>query len=181
MNANEMRLKAAEAVSAAVQRGITVLLTTEGPFGVPESIHLGCNTALAALTPIVPFLVSRPNLTKEEAAIQGPGLLVKMINQDTLLLACLIVRRMHQDAQVDPDTTNSNGVGLNQEIHFGPEVLNNAIEDWKKLTGKNPRDVFDPKLLDGIESSMKQASKPFDDFLEQRIKQNKFPSSGTLQ
>lgn len=190
MDANKMRQSAAHAVSSAMQRGITMLLANEGRYGVPEAVHLALNTALAAMVPIVPFLVQRPNLTKEEAKEKGPEILAQLINRDSVLLACLIVSHMQKSVRVDPDNNDmddvdgipdSSLIGIAQEISFGPEVINAAVADWKTLTGKDPLTIFDNAFIKAAEVSAARLSKTFDSDFEKLLKNFKTPSSETLQ
>lgn len=189
MDPNEMRVKAGNAIAQAMHKGIGMILNERGKDGLPECLHLGCNTSLCALIPVIPFIVNRPHLSEEEAKTQGPKELSKLLTRDTVLFAALITARMFSgvtsanltesgDAKVDEMSTC---IEITQEVDFGPTVFMEALKDWEKLTGKNPDGVFDASFLRAIHDCTKDSTVPFDEFLEKRLKSQSTPSSKTLQ
>lgn len=179
------RNKLGSLVSDAVQKGVMIAMADKDE-GQPGAIHLGCNTALCALLPVVPFFVKKPDMTKEEAK-KNPNKLLQMINTETILFAALIAARMHGGVTAageieDVDGIDASGLTVTGEVEFGPHVLHLAIEDWKKVTGKKPEDYFRPDLLAAIAESERDSMAPLDEFLKKRMAaQGSPPTSGTLQ
>lgn len=181
MNVDEMRDKIAAMVGEAVTKGVCVTLRDikEKGDAVPAAVNLGCNTALMALLPIVPFLCKRPFLNKEEAKERGHKELTKLLTHESILFATLIVARMMGESTVKGFTTKEGeeGAELSQEVNFGPHVLHLAIEDWKKVTGKDPADYIDNLLLNNVAEAERDSLAPFEEFLKGR---SIAPSSKTL-
>lgn len=189
MKIDEARSKLANTVASALHAAFGHILSEDKRFAIPEAIHFGLNTSLAAMVATVPFLANRPHLEKKEINERGTDELLKLINYETLLFAALISARMHGEVRVDgePERTKlgdemGTSIGISQSVEFGPDILALAIEDWKKLTEKDPMKFIDNGLLRSVEAMSKAASTPFDEFLQNRLKaQGPTPSSGTLQ
>lgn len=182
MNTDRMREELSSSVGQAVMTAIAVTMQNNPDRErIPAAVHLGCNVALTALVPIVPFLAKRPSLSPEEAKKQGPDELVKLMTYERLLFAALIVARMQGDVRVanyEVTKDGMHGCDVSQEVNFGPYVLGQALEDWKKVTGKDPTEYLDKSLLRAIEQCERESLAPFEDFLKGR---HASPSSGTLQ
>ena len=106
--------------------------------------YIGCNAALCALVPTSALLVKKPRMTQEQLEQDGAKIFAKLISFEAILFAALATARMHQGLQVEGNGNRvvvENGVGFEiiGQVNFGPDVLFEALEDWKKLkTGKNP-------------------------------------------
>ena len=177
----QIRNELSQMVGKGVQTSVAIIMSQEHPStAIPESVHLGCNVALCSLVPIVPFLSKRPNLTPEEAREKGADELVKLLTYERLLFAALIVARMQGDIIVSRDhlhTEHGEGCEVSQEVNFGPYVMGQALEDWKKVTGKDPADYLDHRVLEAIASNEAESLAPFEEFLKGR---KIAPSSKTL-
>lgn len=183
--AAQARNKLGNLVSEAVQKG--VMIAMEDPDeGQPGAINLGCNTALCALMPVVPFFVKKPGMTKEEAK-KNPNKLLEIINTETILFAALITARMHGGVTAageieDIKGIDAHGLEVKGEVEFGPHVLHLALEDWKKVTGKKPEDYFREDLLAAVAASEQDSLAPLDEFIKKRMAaQGSPPTSGTIQ
>jgi hypothetical protein len=182
MDSGKVREEAGRAVSEIVQLSIAAVLKKEGPEGAPDAAYVGCNAALCALVPTSALLVKKPRLTKEQLEQDGAKIFAKLISFEAILFTALATARMHQGLQVEGSRVvveNGTGFEIVGQVNFGPDVLFEALEDWKKLTGKNPDDYFDPKLLAAIREINGGALIPLNDFLEKR--KNSSPTSNTLQ
>lgn len=182
MNSDEIRQRLGAIVSDATQAGILATLKNEGDNGEgsPAALNLGCNTALCALIPVVSFVIKKPDMTKEEAK-KNPNKLLEYLNFETVLFTALIAARMHGGLHAtDAENIGDDALGLNVsgEVNFGPHTIGEALNDWKKVTGKNPADYFSAELLKAIEESERETLAPFDEFLKNC---QSAPSSKTLQ
>lgn len=169
MNISRISDAAAQAAANIVQKGVLTVkqVCDPGEFG-SNSVNLGCNTALCCLMPIVPFLAKRPVLSHKEIEEKGAEELVKLMNYETVLYASLIVSRMHHDSDMQVHEKRGSDVSVAATVKFGPHVMNDALNDWKKLTGKNPADYFDPNLLEGLAAAERNSLSPFESFLAGR-------------
>src|SRR5512143_3164988 len=171
MNRDQIRESLAEKVSETVQVGIHAIKTLGGK--PDEFVNLGCNTALCSLLPILPFL-SNKNL-------QSPEDVAEAMNYETLLFAALVVVKMHGDLRIVNKNARSEsgeeGVAIEQNVQFGPTIMNDALEDWKVLTKKDPAKYFSESLLEALAHAQRESSAPFDEFMKKRING---PTSSTL-
>jgi hypothetical protein len=176
---NKMGLLVSEGVQKAM--GATMALEKNPGDANPAVVELCANTALCVLVPVVPFLVKKPMMTREQAA-KDPNKLLAMINFETILYGALIAARMHVGMRAAGELEKldaGDGIVVTGETEFGPEILYSALEDWKKVTGKNPADYFNADLLKAIEESHRDSLAPFDEFLKSRT--TSVPVSKTLQ
>lgn len=183
MDSGKVREEAGRAVSEIVQLSIAAVLKKEGPEGAPDAAYVGCNAALCALVPTSALFAKKPRLTQQQLEQDGAKIFAKLLTFDVILFAALATARMHQGLTVDskPVVVDKAGVGFEivGQVNFGPDIMYEALEDWKKLTGKNPDDHFDSKLLAAIREINGGALIPLKDFLEKR--KNSSPTSSTLQ
>lgn len=181
---DEVRTKFGNTIASQLHEILGVILNKEGRDGVPASIHLCLNTALCAIVPAIPFMVKRQKMTKEEFEKDGPKTLLKLINYETVLFAALVTARMHAGSSPvsSRDMGDAKVIELKQDVEFGLQTLADAVEDWKKLTGKNPADYIDEGMLQAVEALQMEAAAPLDEFIKKRLEaQGPTPSSGTLQ
>ena len=181
--ADRVREELATMTSRAMTKALCFLMNGTSPReAVPAAVHLGCNVALNALIPIAPFVAKRPVFTPEEARQKGPDELVKLMSYERILFAALIVARMQGDLSISrrhiEDEEGNEVVEFDQVVNFGPFIMGLALEDWKKVTGKEPTEYLDNNLLEAIAKDNREFSEPFAEFLKGR---KAAPSSGTLQ
>lgn len=171
MNVDQIRESLANKVSESVQLGIHAMKSMGGQ--ADSFVNLGCNTALCSLLPILPFL-SNKAMQSEEDVMQA-------MNYETLLFAALVVVRMHGDLRiVNKNARNEagrEGVAIEQRVEFGPSVMNEALQDWKVLTKKDPANYFHKNLLEALAHAERESTAPFDEFMSKRING---PTSSTL-
>ena len=183
MNEDDLRQQAGMAVSEIVQKSIVAMMRKNGHEGTPESIFLGCNAALCALVPIAPFLAQKPKLTDREIREKGGEVFANLASYEVILLAALITSRVHGGLKATNTEDRPDIDGIEVEIvgttNFSPEVLFDALEDWKKVTQKDPADYFNKGMLAAVEHITRGSTVPLVNFLEKR--KSAAPSSNTLQ
>lgn len=133
---------------------------------------LGAATAAAGMTAKRPEGVNHLSSHKEQVAAAA-----SMVNYETVLFAALVATRMFQESVVNPD-----GDGFSTQSDYSPENVHLAIEDWKKLTGKDPIDYLhtgmvemDRRKFDGSDAKL------LAEFLAKRPGAHVSPGSGTAQ
>lgn len=67
------------------------------------------------------------------------------VNGDTMLMAALLAYRICDN----PTSTDKGDGSVNVEapMEFGPHIYLKAMQDFEKLTGRQPDDQLDPKLV----------------------------------
>lgn len=171
MNKDQIRTTLGDKVSESVQAGIQAINSLGGQ--ADEFVNLGCNTALCSLLPILPFL-SNKSLKSAEGLQQA-------MNYETLLFAALVVVKMHGDLRIVSKNARNErgmeGIAIEQQVQFGPTIMNDALEDWKVLTKKDPAKYFNESLLKALAHAQRESTAPFDEFMKKRING---PTSSTL-
>lgn len=148
-----------EAVSQMVQTAIALASRTrKSDFGSSDCLYVGCMAALGAFQAVAPFTADRPELNEDQIKEIGMQETVKLINSDTLLLTALITSKMQKEIKVVDEGMGAAGV----TTKYGPDIIYAAIQDWKKLTGKNPEGIFDKTMLKAAYEAAQQLN--FDEF-----------------
>lgn len=146
--------------------------------GPGEGLFIGAMGVLGAAVTAAGVGAKRPegisHLSAKEDQVKA---MVSMTNYETVLFAALLATRMFQETVVDPS-----GDGFSTRSDYSPEAIHLALEDWKKLTGKDPIDYLhtgmvemDRRKFDGSDAKL------LAEFLAKRPGAHVSPGSGTAQ
>lgn len=131
-----------------------------------DTLYAALMCSLGALSPTAFLLADK---SKTNGATLGPLEGAQFVTRDTILLAGLIAAYMQT-----PVMNNNEG---NVKIEFGPGVVGKALQDWEKLTGKSPDDVFPPSLVSAARAaSLVSNDDPWNKFMKNRTS---VPASGS--
>lgn len=77
------------------------------------------------------------------------GAAQKSLNPDSFLFAALLAVRAGENCTVVTNADKS--IGIDCELHFGPNVILEAMQDFEKLTGRKPDANLDPEMVKAVQ------------------------------